>query len=172
MVYMYWPLLNEMGLFLCGELSCFSCLSLFCAIVFFKTKKKIFCLSFHFEIIHLLVDNVLVKLFSYWRKIFVFQESLSVVYTTYCPAQYTIYEPVIRLKGQMKTQLSQISWVIVPQEFYFPMGRISNTQNYLFSSLIVILSANWKLGLVVSRTLICDGKTCTYHKLFHCSTRM
>uniref|UniRef100_A0A8C4L654 Lysosomal trafficking regulator n=1 Tax=Equus asinus asinus TaxID=83772 RepID=A0A8C4L654_EQUAS len=34
-------------------------------------------------------------------------ESLSVVYTTYCPAQYTIYEPVIRLKGQMKTQLSQ-----------------------------------------------------------------
>lgn len=108
MVYMYWPLLNEMGLFLCGELSCFSCLSLFCAVtVFFKTKKKIFCLSFHFEIIHLLVDNVLFKLFSYWRKIFVFQESLSVVYTTYCPAQYTIYEPVIRLKGQMKTQLSQ-----------------------------------------------------------------
>ncbi|XP_040824116.1 lysosomal-trafficking regulator isoform X2 [Ochotona curzoniae] len=34
-------------------------------------------------------------------------ESLSIVYTTYCPAQYTIYEPVIRLKGQMKTQLSQ-----------------------------------------------------------------
>ncbi|XP_039103086.1 lysosomal-trafficking regulator isoform X1 [Hyaena hyaena] len=34
-------------------------------------------------------------------------ESLSVVYTTQCPAQYTIYEPVIRLKGQMKTQLSQ-----------------------------------------------------------------
>ncbi|XP_031215289.1 lysosomal-trafficking regulator isoform X3 [Mastomys coucha] len=34
-------------------------------------------------------------------------ESLSVVYTTYCPAQYTIYEPVIRLKGQVKTQLSQ-----------------------------------------------------------------
>ncbi|XP_037677522.1 lysosomal-trafficking regulator isoform X2 [Choloepus didactylus] len=34
-------------------------------------------------------------------------ESLSVVYTTHCPAQYTIYEPVIRLKGQMKTQLSQ-----------------------------------------------------------------
>lgn len=38
---------------------------------------------------------------------FVFQESLSVVYTAYCPAQYTIYEPVIRLKGQVKTQLSQ-----------------------------------------------------------------
>lgn len=36
-----------------------------------------------------------------------FQENLSVVYTTCCPAQYTIYEPVIRLKGQMKTQLSQ-----------------------------------------------------------------
>ncbi|KAM4828613.1 lysosomal-trafficking regulator isoform 2-T2 [Thomomys bottae] len=34
-------------------------------------------------------------------------ESLSVVYTTYCPAQYTIYEPVIRLKGQAKAQLSQ-----------------------------------------------------------------
>ncbi|XP_053461184.1 lysosomal-trafficking regulator isoform X1 [Nycticebus coucang] len=34
-------------------------------------------------------------------------ESLSVVYTTYCPDQYTIYEPVIRLKGQMKTQPSQ-----------------------------------------------------------------
>uniref|UniRef100_A0A452TWR5 Lysosomal-trafficking regulator n=1 Tax=Ursus maritimus TaxID=29073 RepID=A0A452TWR5_URSMA len=34
-------------------------------------------------------------------------ESLSVVYTTNCPAQYTIYEPVIRLKGQMKTQLAQ-----------------------------------------------------------------
>uniref|UniRef100_G3TZW2 Lysosomal-trafficking regulator n=1 Tax=Loxodonta africana TaxID=9785 RepID=G3TZW2_LOXAF len=34
-------------------------------------------------------------------------ESLSIVYTPYCPAQYTIYEPVIRLKGQMKTQLSQ-----------------------------------------------------------------
>ena len=74
---------------------------------FFKTKKKIFCLSFHFEIIHLLVGNVLFKLFSYWTKIFVFQESLAVVYATYCPAQYTIYEPVIRLKGQMKTQLSQ-----------------------------------------------------------------
>jgi hypothetical protein len=37
----------------------------------------------------------------------VFQESLSVVYTTYCPGQYTIYEPVIRLKGQVKTQPSQ-----------------------------------------------------------------
>ncbi|KAM5206197.1 lysosomal-trafficking regulator isoform 1-T3 [Hipposideros larvatus] len=34
-------------------------------------------------------------------------ESLSVVYTASCPAQYTIYEPVIRLKGQVKTQLSQ-----------------------------------------------------------------
>ncbi|XP_004620422.2 lysosomal-trafficking regulator isoform X1 [Sorex araneus] len=34
-------------------------------------------------------------------------ESLSIVYTTYCPAQYTIYEPVIRLKGLVKTQLSQ-----------------------------------------------------------------
>ncbi|XP_029426239.1 lysosomal-trafficking regulator isoform X3 [Nannospalax galili] len=34
-------------------------------------------------------------------------ESLSVVYTAYCPTQYTIYEPVIRLKGQVKTQLSQ-----------------------------------------------------------------
>ncbi|XP_004691083.1 PREDICTED: lysosomal-trafficking regulator [Condylura cristata] len=34
-------------------------------------------------------------------------ESLSVVYTTYCPAQYTIYEPVIRLKSQTKTHLSQ-----------------------------------------------------------------
>nr|XP_045006323.1 lysosomal-trafficking regulator isoform X2 [Jaculus jaculus] len=34
-------------------------------------------------------------------------ESLSVVYSTHCPAQYTIYEPVIRLKGQVKTQLSQ-----------------------------------------------------------------
>ncbi|XP_075388296.1 lysosomal-trafficking regulator [Tenrec ecaudatus] len=34
-------------------------------------------------------------------------ESLSIVYATYCPAQYTIYEPVIRLKSQMKTQLSQ-----------------------------------------------------------------
>uniref|UniRef100_A0A250YM99 Lysosomal-trafficking regulator n=1 Tax=Castor canadensis TaxID=51338 RepID=A0A250YM99_CASCN len=34
-------------------------------------------------------------------------ESLSVVYTTYCPGQYTIYEPVIRLKGQVKTQPSQ-----------------------------------------------------------------
>ncbi|XP_016055350.1 PREDICTED: lysosomal-trafficking regulator isoform X2 [Miniopterus natalensis] len=34
-------------------------------------------------------------------------ESLSVVYTTCCPAQYTIYEPVIRLKGQVKAQLSQ-----------------------------------------------------------------
>ncbi|KAM5234906.1 lysosomal-trafficking regulator [Ctenodactylus gundi] len=34
-------------------------------------------------------------------------ETLSVVYTTYCPAQYTIYEPVIRLKGHMKTPLSQ-----------------------------------------------------------------
>ncbi|XP_048223955.1 lysosomal-trafficking regulator [Perognathus longimembris pacificus] len=34
-------------------------------------------------------------------------ENLSVVYTTYFPAQYTIYEPVIRLKGQAKAQLSQ-----------------------------------------------------------------
>ncbi|XP_077024529.1 lysosomal-trafficking regulator isoform X2 [Tamandua tetradactyla] len=34
-------------------------------------------------------------------------ESLSVVYTAHYPAQYTIYEPVIRLKAQMKTQLSQ-----------------------------------------------------------------
>ncbi|XP_052013670.1 lysosomal-trafficking regulator isoform X3 [Apodemus sylvaticus] len=34
-------------------------------------------------------------------------ESLSVVYTASCPAQYTIYEPVIRLKGQVKTPLSQ-----------------------------------------------------------------
>ncbi|CAH6809584.1 Lyst [Phodopus roborovskii] len=34
-------------------------------------------------------------------------ESLAVVYTTDCPAQYTIYEPVIRLKGQVKTQLTQ-----------------------------------------------------------------
>ncbi|NXM69177.1 LYST regulator, partial [Serilophus lunatus] len=34
-------------------------------------------------------------------------ESLSVVYTTCCPGQYTIYEPVIRLKGQVKTVPSQ-----------------------------------------------------------------
>ncbi|XP_013360148.1 PREDICTED: lysosomal-trafficking regulator isoform X3 [Chinchilla lanigera] len=34
-------------------------------------------------------------------------ESLSIVYTTYLPAQYTIYEPVIRLKSHVKTQLSQ-----------------------------------------------------------------
>uniref|UniRef100_A0A8C5F1V9 Lysosomal-trafficking regulator n=1 Tax=Gopherus evgoodei TaxID=1825980 RepID=A0A8C5F1V9_9SAUR len=34
-------------------------------------------------------------------------ESLAVVYTTCCPAQYTIYEPVIRLKGQVKTVASQ-----------------------------------------------------------------
>ncbi|NXU57111.1 LYST regulator, partial [Turnix velox] len=34
-------------------------------------------------------------------------ESLAAVYTTYCPGQYTIYEPVIRLKGQVKTVPSQ-----------------------------------------------------------------
>ncbi|NXO01255.1 LYST regulator, partial [Rhinopomastus cyanomelas] len=34
-------------------------------------------------------------------------ENLAVVYTTCCPAQYTIYEPVIRLKGQVKTVPSQ-----------------------------------------------------------------
>ncbi|XP_066238803.1 lysosomal-trafficking regulator isoform X1 [Saccopteryx leptura] len=34
-------------------------------------------------------------------------ESLSVVYTTCCPTQYTIYEPVIRLKSQVKAQPSQ-----------------------------------------------------------------
>ncbi|XP_006895440.1 PREDICTED: lysosomal-trafficking regulator [Elephantulus edwardii] len=34
-------------------------------------------------------------------------ESLSVVYTSDQPALYTIYEPVIRLKGQVKAQLSQ-----------------------------------------------------------------
>ncbi|NWH69765.1 LYST regulator, partial [Piaya cayana] len=34
-------------------------------------------------------------------------ESLAVVYTTSCPGQYTIYEPVIRLKGQVRTVPSQ-----------------------------------------------------------------
>ncbi|KFV61148.1 Lysosomal-trafficking regulator, partial [Dryobates pubescens] len=34
-------------------------------------------------------------------------ENLAVVYTTCCPGQYTIYEPVIRLKGQVKTVPSQ-----------------------------------------------------------------
>ncbi|XP_068795056.1 lysosomal-trafficking regulator isoform X2 [Struthio camelus] len=34
-------------------------------------------------------------------------ESLAVVYTTCCPSQYTIYEPVIRLKSQVKTVPSQ-----------------------------------------------------------------
>nr|XP_013800926.1 PREDICTED: lysosomal-trafficking regulator [Apteryx mantelli mantelli] len=34
-------------------------------------------------------------------------ESLAVVYTTCCPGQYTIYEPVIRLKSQVKTIPSQ-----------------------------------------------------------------
>nr|XP_006122129.1 lysosomal-trafficking regulator isoform X1 [Pelodiscus sinensis]XP_014428565.1 lysosomal-trafficking regulator isoform X1 [Pelodiscus sinensis]XP_025039908.1 lysosomal-trafficking regulator isoform X1 [Pelodiscus sinensis]XP_025039909.1 lysosomal-trafficking regulator isoform X1 [Pelodiscus sinensis]XP_025039910.1 lysosomal-trafficking regulator isoform X1 [Pelodiscus sinensis]XP_025039911.1 lysosomal-trafficking regulator isoform X1 [Pelodiscus sinensis] len=34
-------------------------------------------------------------------------ESLAVVYTTCCPAFYTIYEPVIRMKGQVKTVPSQ-----------------------------------------------------------------
>ncbi|KAM9383537.1 lysosomal-trafficking regulator [Phaethornis superciliosus] len=34
-------------------------------------------------------------------------ESLAVVYTTCCPGQYTIYEPVIRLKGQVKAVPSQ-----------------------------------------------------------------
>ncbi|XP_078239262.1 lysosomal-trafficking regulator isoform X4 [Pogona vitticeps] len=34
-------------------------------------------------------------------------ESLAAVYATCCPAQYTIYEPVIRLKGQVKTVPSQ-----------------------------------------------------------------
>lgn len=41
------------------------------------------------------------------NKPLVFQESLAVVYTTCCPGQYTIYEPVIRLKGQVKTVPSQ-----------------------------------------------------------------
>lgn len=40
-------------------------------------------------------------------KLLLFQESLAVVYTTCCPGQYTIYEPVIRLKGQVKTVPSQ-----------------------------------------------------------------
>uniref|UniRef100_A0A803Y399 Lysosomal trafficking regulator n=1 Tax=Meleagris gallopavo TaxID=9103 RepID=A0A803Y399_MELGA len=34
-------------------------------------------------------------------------ESLAVVYATCCPSHYTIYEPVIRLKGQVKTVPSQ-----------------------------------------------------------------
>ncbi|XP_059501535.1 lysosomal-trafficking regulator isoform X2 [Stegostoma tigrinum] len=34
-------------------------------------------------------------------------DSLSVVYNPRCPAQYTIYEPVIRLKGQTRTMSSQ-----------------------------------------------------------------
>ncbi|NXC46503.1 LYST regulator, partial [Penelope pileata] len=34
-------------------------------------------------------------------------ESLAVVYTTCCPSQYTIYEPVIRLKGQVKAVPAQ-----------------------------------------------------------------
>ncbi|KYO18832.1 lysosomal-trafficking regulator isoform D [Alligator mississippiensis] len=34
-------------------------------------------------------------------------ESLAVVYTTCCPAQYTIYEPVIRLKSQVKSVPTQ-----------------------------------------------------------------
>ncbi|KAL7987549.1 hypothetical protein Chor_006468, partial [Crotalus horridus] len=34
-------------------------------------------------------------------------ENLATVYTTCCPGYYTIYEPVIRLKGQMKTIPSQ-----------------------------------------------------------------
>ncbi|XP_048862942.1 lysosomal-trafficking regulator isoform X4 [Brienomyrus brachyistius] len=34
-------------------------------------------------------------------------ENLAVVYTPSCPTQYTIYEPVIRLKGQAKTVVSQ-----------------------------------------------------------------
>lgn len=51
-----------------------------------------------------------VFLLNFWKKIstpFFFQESLAVVYTTSCPGQYTIYEPVIRLKGQVKTVPSQ-----------------------------------------------------------------
>lgn len=40
-------------------------------------------------------------------KLLLFQENLAVVYTTCCPGQYTIYEPVIRLKGQVKTVPSQ-----------------------------------------------------------------
>lgn len=39
--------------------------------------------------------------------LYVFQESLATVYATCCPAQYTIYEPVIRLKGQAKSVPSQ-----------------------------------------------------------------
>uniref|UniRef100_A0A8C9VAR7 Lysosomal trafficking regulator n=1 Tax=Scleropages formosus TaxID=113540 RepID=A0A8C9VAR7_SCLFO len=34
-------------------------------------------------------------------------ESLAVVYAPSCPGQYTIYEPVIRLKGQARTVVSQ-----------------------------------------------------------------
>ncbi|XP_033860360.3 lysosomal-trafficking regulator-like isoform X8 [Acipenser ruthenus] len=34
-------------------------------------------------------------------------ESLAIVYTPSCPSQYTIYEPVIRLKGQTKMMASQ-----------------------------------------------------------------
>lgn len=37
----------------------------------------------------------------------IFQENLATVYTTCCPGYYTIYEPVIRLKGQAKTIPSQ-----------------------------------------------------------------
>lgn len=62
-----------------------------------------FCVAFCVLRAGFFVLNFLEKIY----KLLLFQESLAVVYTTCCPGQYTIYEPVIRLKGQVKTVPSQ-----------------------------------------------------------------
>lgn len=66
----------------------------------------------------------------------------------------------------LKAQLSLVSWVIVPWELYFFMGKISSTQHCFLSSLIVILPAYWKADLVVCRAFICDGKMLTIINYF------
>lgn len=62
---------------------------LFCFCFFYKSNYQFKCLKF--------LAN----------KLLLLQDSLAVVYATCCPSQYTIYEPVIRLKGQVKTVPSQ-----------------------------------------------------------------
>lgn len=66
----------------------------------------------------------------------------------------------------LKAQLPQVSWAIIPWEFYFFVGKISNTQHGFFSSLIVIRPPNWKADLVVCRAFMCDGKMLTIINYF------
>uniref|UniRef100_A0A803XP24 Lysosomal trafficking regulator n=1 Tax=Meleagris gallopavo TaxID=9103 RepID=A0A803XP24_MELGA len=79
----------------------------FCMIGHFtSSQEELLRLSGRWNLGNLLLFNG-TSVFKTIHSLLVTSSILAVVYATCCPSHYTIYEPVIRLKGQVKTVPSQ-----------------------------------------------------------------